>query len=277
MSVVYKIIDIILPFSWTNAEFMKNALIAIIIVAPLYGIVGTMVVNKKMAFFADSLGHSALTGIGIGVILGVSNQLISIVTFSLIFAIVLILVKNKSHQATDTTIGVFASTAVALGLVMLSSSGGFQKYSYYLIGDLLSISKTDIIGLLVTFVIIILFWIFIFNKIFIISINAELAHTRGINYLFYDIIFISLIAILVAISIGWVGILVINSLLILPCAAARNFSSNIRQYTLFSILISLVAGIIGLILSFYIGSATGATIILVLAVIYFLSLLIRKR
>jgi zinc transport system permease protein len=263
MSLWYNLIDFLLPFEWAHYVFMKNALLGVLLVTPMFGLLGTMVVNNKMAFFADALGHSALTGIAIGVILGISNPIWSMLAFSLMLAVVIIKVKNVNTSSTDTIIGVFASTAVALGVVILSFRGGFTKYSIYLIGDLLSISPIDLLILPIIFVIVIIIWTIAFNKLLLVSVNQLLARSRGINVEFYEYLFTITVAVIVTISIQWVGVLIISSMLVLPAAAARNISSNIRQYHIYSIAIALISGLSGLILSYFLGSASGATMVLI--------------
>jgi len=222
-----------------------------------------MVVNNKMAFFADALGHSALTGIAIGVILGIQNPIWSMLAFSLMLAVLIIKVKNVNTSSTDTIIGVLGSTAVALGVVILSFRGGFTKYSVYLIGDLLSISKIDLLVLPIIFIVVVIIWSIAFNKILLVSVNQLLAKSRGINVEFYEYLFTITVAVIVTISIQWVGVLIISSMLVLPAAAARNISENIRQYHIYSIAIALVSGVTGLILSYFLGSASGATMVLI--------------
>jgi zinc transport system permease protein len=263
MSLWYNLIDFLLPFEWAHYVFMKNALLGVLLVTPMFGLLGTMVVNNKMAFFADALGHSALTGIAIGVILGINNPIWSMMAFSLMLAVVIIKVKNVNTSSTDTIIGVFASTAVALGVVILSFRGGFTKYSVYLIGDLLSISSMDLLILPIIFVIVIIIWTIAFNKLLLVSVNQLLARSRGINVEFYEYLFTITVAVIVTISIQWVGVLIISSMLVLPAAAARNISSNIRQYHIYSVAIALISGVSGLILSYFLGSASGATMVLI--------------
>ena len=149
MEVIYNLLEVILPFNFMQYTFMKNAFLAIILVSPIFAIIGTMVVNKKMAFFSDALGHSALTGIAIGMLLGMTNFNISMIIFAVIFALLLNLIKSKTTYGADTIISVFSSIAIALGLAMLSQSGNFNKYSSYLVGDILSISETEILYLFV--------------------------------------------------------------------------------------------------------------------------------
>ena len=271
MEVIYTILETILPFEFMNYTFMKNALIAIILVSPIFAILGTMIVNNKMAFFSDALGHSALTGIAIGMVLGISNMNISMIFFAVIFALLLNLVKNKTSYGADTIISVFSSIAIALGLAMLAQSGNFNKYSSYLVGDILSISETEILYLFLAFIAVGLFWYFTFNKLNVTSINTTLAKSRGVNTKLIDNIFVILIAVIVMISIRWIGILLINSLLILPAASSRNIAKNMRTYHLFSILFSLFSGISGLILSYYWNIPTGPMIVLISGMIYFIT------
>lgn len=274
---LYNAIDLILPFQWLSHTFMKNAFIAIIIITPLFGLLSTMVVSNKMSFFADSLGHGSFTGIAVGILLGGIDPMWGATLFSICFAIAITIIKNKGTSSTDTIIGVFSSTSIALGLVLMSFSSSLSKFSSYLVGDLLSISQNQIILLIFVFIAIIVLWSLIFNKLLVTSLNTSLANSRGMNTLLIEIIFTCTIAVIVTITIRWVGLLIINSLLVLPAAASRNISRNIRQYHLFSILIAIFSGIVGLIISYYLNTVTGATIVLVASVIFFITLFIRRK
>lgn len=230
-----------------------------------------------MAFFSDSLGHSALTGIAIGVILGIKNPIWSMLFFSVLITIAILVVKEANTASTDTIIGVFSSTAVALGLVLLSRNGGFAKYSVYLIGDLLSISPSDLLTLSIVFISVIVLWVIIFNKLLLASMNPSLARSRGINVRLYEYLFAMMMAVIVTISIQWVGILIISSLLILPAASSRNIANNMRQYHVYSVLIALISGVSGLILSYFWGTATGATIVLISSAFFAVTLIMKLR
>lgn len=274
---LYNAIDFLLPFQWLSHTFMKNAFIAIIIITPLFGLLSTMVVSNKMSFFADSLGHGAFTGIALGILLGGMDPMWGATLFSVCFAIAITIIKNKGTSSTDTIIGVFSSMSIALGLVLMSFSSSLSKFSSYLVGDLLSISQGQIVLLIFVFIAVITLWILIFNKLLVTSLNTSLANSRGMNTLLIEIIFTCTIAVIVTLTIRWVGLLIINSLLVLPAAAARNISKNIRQYHLFSILIAIFSGIVGLIISYYLNTVTGATIVLVASVIFFITLLARRK
>lgn len=275
MDIIYYILDIILPFEFLNFTFMKNAFIAVLLITPLLGLTGTIIVNNKMSFFSDALGHSALTGIAIGVLIGINNYIVSMLGFAIIFALCISAIINSSGSSSDTIIGVFSSVGMALGIVILSINGGFSKYSNYLIGDILSIKSSEIFNLFIVLIFVILIWAFSFNGLMISSVNSDLAYSKGVNVKFYKNLFSILIAVIVTVSIKWVGILIINSLLVLPAAAARNISKSIKSYHLYSVLFSMISGISGLIISYYVGTSAGGTIVLVSALLFFITFFIR--
>lgn len=276
MSVIYDLFSQ-LPFSWAEYKFMVNAFLAVLLIAPLMGILGTMAVNNKMAFFSDALGHSAFTGIALGVLLGIENHFISLVAFGVFIALVITRVKNKGSASSDTVISVFSSASIALGLLVLSYGGSFSRYNSYLVGDILSITPTEILLLTITLVVVAVIWVFIYNKLLVISVNKELAASRGIKTSLYENFFVIVVAVVVMLSIKWVGILLINSLLILPAASARNLSRNSRQYLVGSVGLSLVSAISGLLVSFYADTSAGATIVAVSTVIFFITYMISKK
>lgn len=276
MSIWYWICDA-LPFEILQWNFMKNALLAILLMAPLFGLLSTMIVTGKMSFFSDALGHSAFTGIAIGSICGAAFPIWGAVAFSVAFALLFSYVRSRSNQAADTLIGVFSSAAVALGIFIATLNGSsFTKYNKYLIGDILSITPAEIGALAVVFVGVLIFWILLSNRLTLTSVYPQLAASRGIPVHLSQAIFTTAIAVVVTLTISSVGLLILNSLLVLPAAAARNISRNLRQYHLFSVLFALIAGLGGLIASYYLGSSSGAAISLVLALIFALTFCFRK-
>ena len=276
METIYGILNM-LPFEFIKYDFMKNALLAVLFISPLFALLGTMAVNDKMAFFSDALGHSAFTGIAIGVMLGLKNPVISMLAFAIVLGLAISRVKEAGTASTDTIISVFSSISIALGIVILSRNGGFAKYSSYLTGDILTVRPNEILAVLVTLLIAYILWIKIYNRLLLISINQSFAASRGINCRLIENIFVVMVAVAVMLSVKWIGILTINSLLILPAAAARNISVNSRQYHFYSLFIGLLSGIAGLIISFYADTSAGATMVLVSAVIYFAALFFKNK
>ena len=276
MDVIYTAMNVLLPFEWASHAFMKNAFLAILLVTPLFGLLSTMVVSNRMAFFSDSLGHGAFTGIAIGVLFGSVSPLMSLLAFSVVFALFITYIKSKSTASTDTIIGVFSSTAIALGLMIMSYGGGFNKFSSFLIGDVLSITDDDLQALAIVFVLVIIAWALLFNRLLVLSINSSFARSRGISTFGAEGLFAAILAVVVSISIQWVGILIINALLVLPAAAARNVTRNVKQYHVVSVLIALFAGFTGLILAYYFNMAAGATIVVLSAAIFFFTLILKS-
>ena len=263
------------PFHW---QFMRNALLAVLVISPLFGLLSTMVVTSRMSFFSDALGHSAFTGIAIGTLCGLADPLWMAVLLAAVFALLFTYVRRKSNMASDTVIGVFSSTAVALGIFIATFGGGsFTQYNSLLIGDILSVEPAKIALLAVILLVVVLLWLCSFNQLMLSSIHPALADSRGVGVFWQEAVFSAAIAVVVTVSMTWVGLLVINSLLVLPAAAARNVARNMRQYHLASVLGALLSGLAGLMTSYYIGSSAGASITLYLAVWFAVTFLLRKK
>ena len=276
MSLWYWFCDI-LPIEMLRWDFMKNALLALLLMAPLFGLMSTMIVTGRMSFFSDALGHSAFTGIAICAICGMSAPTWAAVLFSVVFALIFSYVRSRSNQAADTLIGVFSSTAVALGIFIATIGGGsFTKYNKYLIGDILSVTPTEIGLLALVLLAVLVFWVLCANRLTLTAIHPQLASSRGIPVGLSQTLFTVAIAVVVTLSISSVGLLILNSLMVLPGASARNVSKNLRQYHGFSVLFALLAGIGGLTVSYYLGCSAGAAISLILAVIFAVTFALRK-
>jgi ABC-3 protein len=264
-------------FGWWQYDFMRNALFAILLIMPLFALLGTMVVNNGMAFFSDALGHSALTGVGIGVLLGMTQYNGILVVFAVLFALLMNRIRRSRLSSTDTVIGVFSSCGVALGLVLLSRGGNFSQYQALLIGDILSISTGEIVTLAVTLGIVAVVWLLCFNPLLAVSVSPSLARSKGIPAGWLDNLFVVLIAVVVMLAIQWVGLLIINAMLILPAAAARNIAGSMRSYHLLALIFGLFSGVVGLFFSYFNAVAAGPTIVLAAAVLFFGTFLMREK
>lgn len=280
MSVWYAIVGL-LPFEWAQPGhmlFMKNALLAILVISPLFGLLSTMVVQSRMSFFSDALGHSAFTGIAIGTLCGLTEPMWAAVVFALIFSLLFTAVRRRSALASDTVIGVFSSTAVALGIFIATWGGGsFTKFNSLLIGDVLSVRPAEIALLAGILAVILVLWVCAYNTLLLSALHPALADSRGVRVFWREAVLNAAIAVAVTVSMSWVGLMVINSLLVLPAAASRNIARNTRQYHLFSVLGALVCGIGGLMTSYYIGASAGAAITLYLAGCFVAAMYLRKK
>ena len=280
MELWYQMLSI-LPFDWAQPGqmyFMKNALLAVLVISPLFGILSTMVVHSKMSFFSDALGHSAFTGMAIGAICGFNEPTWAAVIFALLFAFLFNLVRRRSALASDTVIGVFSSSAVALGIFLSTLNGrSFTKFNNLLIGDILSVEPGKIGLLAVILLLVVALWLISFNQLMLSAVHPALADSRGVHVFWQETLFSMAIAVVVTVSMTWIGLMVINSLLVLPAAAARNLSRNLAQYHLCSLLGAVVAGIAGLMTSYYVGASAGAAITLYLAVWFMITFALRKK
>ena len=280
MELWYSILSV-LPFDWAQPGqmyFMKHALLAVLVISPLFGLLSTMVVHSRMSFFSDALGHSAFTGMAIGALCGFAEPTWAAVVFAVVFAVLFNVVRRRTAMASDTVIGVFSSTAVALGIFLSTLNGrSFTKFNSLLIGDVLSVEPAMIGVLALILAAVLALWALSFNQLMLASVHPALADSRGVKIFWQETVFSAAIAVVVTLSMTWVGLLVINSLLVLPGAAARNVARNMAQYHLFALLGSVAAGIAGLMISYYLGPSAGASITLCLAVWFALTFVIRKK
>ena len=275
MNTIYSMLDTLLPLDAYQFTFMKNAFLAVLLLTPLLGLLGTMAVNHQMAFFSDALGHSALTGIGLGIVLGLRSDLLAMLVFGIVWAIMICLIKQSGSASADTVISVFSSTSVAAGLLILARGGQFARYSSLLIGDILAVTPQDLQYLLIALIVTVVLWALLYNQLLMTSIDQSLARSRGIRTRLIECGFVVLVAVAVMLSIRWVGVMLINALLILPAASGRNLARNSRQHAAWSVGLALAAGLIGLTAAYYLDTSAGASIVLVSALFYAVSLAVR--
>ena len=276
METIYSVLGSILPLEAYQYNFMKNAFLAILLLTPLLGLLGTMAVNHQMAFFSDALGHSALTGIGLGILLGLRNDLVAMLVFGIIWAILICVIKQSGSASADTVISVFSSTSVAAGLLILARGGKFAKYSALLIGDILAVTPGDLLWLLLALIGTLILWALLYNSLLLTSVDSFLARSRGVKTRLVECAFVVMVAVAVMLSIRWVGVMLINALLILPAAAGRNIARSSRQHAVWSVVLALFSGLVGLTLSYYLDTSAGASIVLVSALCYAVSLAVRS-
>ena len=265
-----------LPFEWASYGFMQDALLAVLMMAPLFALLGCLVINNHMAFFSEAMGHSAFTGVALGMLLGLHEPTLAIAGFAVVLALVMFAVRRWSAASTDTVIALVMAVVVALGIVVLSRGGGFNRFSRYLVGDILTITPAELVRLALLLGGVLALWVVFFNAVFFVSLNRSLAASRGLPVWLIELVFSIVVAVVVAVSIPWVGLLVINSMLILPAAAARNVARGTRGYVLGAVAISLVSGVLGLICSYYWNTAAGATIVLWAGVLFTVTLVVRR-
>ncbi len=260
-----------LPIEMFQYDFMCYAFLAAVLIAPLFAMLGTMAVNNKMAFFSDALGHSAFTGIALGVLLGLKNPLISMIAFGIFLSLAITKVKNAAPVSADTVISVFSSAAMALGLVILTGQGGFAQYSVYLIGDILTVQPQEIWVLFAVLIVMYVLWAIFYNRLLLVSINRSLAVSRGVPAALVEQLFVIMVAVAVMVSIRYIGILMINALLILPAAAARNVAHSNAAYHRLATVFGWISSIGGLWIAYTFGTSAGAAMVLTASILFFLT------
>lgn len=251
-----------LPFAWAQFEFMRHALLAVLAASPVLALLGTAVVNQRLAFFSDALGHSALAGVGIGVLLGLADPGWAVIPAAVVAAVGITLVQERARVSPDTVIGVFLIGSMALAIVILARGGGFGTYAGYIVGDLLAVGRGNapwLVGLCVAAAVA---HLLLHNALLLVGLHPALAASRGVPVLAVRTAFAALVATVVSANIGWIGVLVINALLVLPAAAARHVARTSAGHALGAMALGLACGVGGLLLSFELDTATGATIAL---------------
>jgi len=268
---LYDLIGMILPFQWASHEFMKRALIAMVLVAPAAAAMGIHVVNFRMSFYSDAISHSAFTGIALGVVLGF-DPLMTMVVFGLVIGLLIVKVRRSSQLSVDTIIGVAFSTAVALGIVLISARRGLTRNLHsFIYGDVLAVREGEVVIMFLLALTLLVYSAWLYNRLILMSINGEVARTRGINTSLQEYIFSLLLALVVCLSIRVVGILLVTALIIVPAAVGRSMARSAGQLFWISTVTALISAIAGLALSYYWDSATGATVVLVCAGFFFIA------
>lgn len=263
-------------------SFIINALIASFIISPVLGGIGTMVVVKRMAFFSESIGHAALTGIAVGVLIGepVSAPYVSLFSFCILFALVMNYTKNKTKMSTDTIIGVFLSISLAFGsaiLLFVVSKVNVHILESVLFGSILTISDFDLLILLIIAIICSVVGVRLFNKSLLSSFNPALAKVRGINVKFLDYLFVLIVTLITVASVKIIGAVLVEALLLIPASSARNLAKSMKSFFFYSILFSFVSCVAGVILPMALDLTvpSGSAIILFAAVIFLISVVIK--
>ncbi len=263
-------------------EFVVNGFLCAFVIGPLLGGIGTMVVIKRMAFFSQAVGNAALTGVAIGVIIGESYTApyVSMFSFCILFALFLNFSKNRTKMSSDTLIGVFLSISLAIGataLLWVSARVNTHILDTIMFGSILTVNDTDMNVLLVTALITAFVALPLYNQMLLASLNPSLAHVRGINVHLLEYVFVLLVTILTVACVKIVGAVLVEALLLIPAAAARNLNRSIRGFVLWSIIFSTASCLIGIYapMRWDLPIPSGGAIILTAAMIFVVTMIIR--
>lgn len=252
--------------------FFQRALIVGLILGLLMAILGVFVILRRMSFFSDAIGHSALTGIAIGLLLHVNPFLVALL-FSLFIALIMAAVRKTSRQNFDTLLGVFFAAAVSVGVIIVSLTPGYQaSLINFLFGDILTVSPLDII-LSALLAMITLSLMLVTGKALVsITLDSSLARAEGIQVDRHELILLLTLAATIALAIKFLGVILVTALLIVPAAAAQNLARSLQGMFLWSTLIALISVVAGMLVSAVFNLPSGPTIVLVGTVLFIISL-----
>jgi zinc transport system permease protein len=259
-----------------NYSFMQKALMAAVLASVLCGIIGAVIVEKRLVSMSGGIAHTSFGGIGLGYLLNVP-PIITGMIFAVIASISLPVIKRKTNTASDTLIGIFWATGMALGILFIGLTPGYPPdMTSYLFGDILTVSTLYLILLSVLSIIVLIVFISMFNYWKAYLFDETYLHVIGVRTSFFERILYVLIALSIVLLIKVVGIILAIALLTIPSAIAKLYTKQLKVMMIASTLISLVTSIGGLVLSYYFNIPSGATIILLAVVIYFGSYILKK-
>jgi zinc transport system permease protein len=259
---------------------MVRGLLAALLIGPVLGALGPIVVAKKLSFFTQTIGNAALSGVAIGLLLGepIGQTYAGLYGFCLIVALLMIFLKNRTHFASDTVIGVILAQTMGFGIIMLvlvTKQFNIHQVESVLFGSLITITDQDILVLALISTSAILLGMWIFNRAMLVSFNPMMARARGLNPVLLDYIFVTLLTTVVVASLKLVGALLVLVLIVVPAAAAQNIAKNLAAFFWISTLIAGVSTVFGLLLSAFLPVPVGGCIVLVSALIFYATLLLK--
>jgi zinc transport system permease protein len=264
-------------------EFVVNALLCSIVIGPLLGCVGTMIVAKRMAFFSQAIGNAALTGVAIGVLIGESYTApyVSMFSFCLLFGIVLNYTKPRTRMSADTLIGVFLSISLAVGaslVLYVSARVNTHILESVMFGSILTVSDLDMNVLLVVTIITLVVGLPLYNKMLLGSLNPSLAQVRGVNVQAIEYVFIVLVTLITVACVKIIGAVLVEALLLIPAAAARNLCRTLRSFVFTTMVLATLSciGGIWIPMQWDIPVPSGGAIVILAALFFILTTIIRN-
>jgi zinc transport system permease protein len=256
--------------------FFQRAVMAGLGVALVAGPVGCFIVWRRMAYFGETLAHSGLFGVGLGLLLGFSLTLGAVAT-AVAVALLLIVLRHQRELASDTLLGILSHASLALGLITVGLvTGAAGDHMDLLFGDILTVSTFDIWTIWAGAAVVLAILAFLWRDLIAISVHEELARAEGVAVQRVELGFILLIAVMTAVSMKVVGLLLITALLVIPAAAARRLSTTPERMAMFAAMMAALAVLGGLVLSAAVNTISGPSIVLVAGVLFVLTLVLPR-
>lgn len=255
-------------FQLLTSDFVLYALAAGLSLAFISGPLGAFIVWRRMSYFGDTLAHSSLLGVALGIIADINPQL-SIVLSCVVFAAILTFLDRRPSISTDTLLGILAHSTLALGIVMLALTDSVRiNLEAYLFGALLTVNGTDLLWILASVMLTSTMLFLNWNRLLSVTVHPELARIEGISVERLNLLLVMLIALTIAVSMKIVGVLLITSLLIIPPAAARRLARTPEQMAFIASLIGSISIVFGLFAAFYLNTPAGPSIVVVATMIF---------
>ncbi|MBF0372385.1 MAG: metal ABC transporter permease [Alphaproteobacteria bacterium] len=249
--------------------FVTNAVLCALLVGPVLGSIGTMVVTKRLAFFSQAVGQAALTGVAIGILIGEppTAPYASLFGFCVLFALALNFTKNRTRMSSDTLIGVFLSISMAIGaslLVWVAGQVNVHLVDKVLFGSILTVNDLDIAVLAVMSGLVGVVGLARYNRMLLASFNPQLAKVRGVQVAFLDYVFVVMVTVITVASVKIIGAMLVEALFLIPAAAARIWSGSMRGFFAITVAISTVSTLVGILapMEFDLPIPSGGAIIL---------------
>jgi zinc transport system permease protein len=256
--------------------FMQRAFIAALLVGAVSPIIGSFIVMRRLSFIGDTLSHTALAGVTIGVMVGL-NPIIGGMVIAVLAALGINKLREQYRNFEELAMLIISSAGMALAIVLISLSGGFTtSISTYLFGSIVVVTKMDLLAISLMAVTILLVVIFLYKELLFISFDEESAKISGIKYRSLNLIFVILVALTIAVSMRIVGILLISAMMIIPVATSMQIAKSFKQTLVLAILFAEIASISGFIIAYYFNIASGGTIVLISIVLLLVVLFIKK-
>lgn len=263
-----------IPLDCMQARFMQQALVGLVLLAPMCAAMGVQVVNFRMSFFSEAISHSAFAGVAIGLLLAV-NVHVSMVALAVLIGVLITVVGRRSSLSIDTIIGVFFAAVIAFGLAVVSRERHIARnVQMFLYGDILTIGPVEILCEAGLFVALMTFQALGYNRMLYVGLNPVLASAHQVRTRAYQYIYAALLSLVVIFSVWAVGVFLVTAMLIVPAATARNLARSAGGMFWWALLAAMTSAVAGLVISAqkWANTATGATIILCASVWFAASL-----
>ena len=258
-------------------DFMQRAFVAGLFIAVLASISGNFVVLRRYSLMSETLAHSALVGVAVGLVAGY-NPLWVAVGVAIGAAWLIEYLRSAFSLYSDAILAIILSGSLAVAVIIVSLGGAFNNSLFsYLFGSILSVTNEDVMTIVIVGSISLLFLLLFSKEFYFIAYDEEVAKTSGIKVKFLNFLLVSVVAVIIALSIRVVGSLLIGALMVIPTVAALQYRVGFRNTMFISLFFALFSVIFGMSLSYYYSLPSGATIVLSIIVIFIISLIINKK